>query len=171
MGLANFLFNGSYLHIERAIIQNKSMACTLKIYSSDKKQSALREIAFGGGRKIWGIRVGNTPPKNPKHEEAYLLKGDLQEEWKLYPNHITWWDAQRGVWNYCIATWADILYLEDTGEYMTLNNGEFTPCVCYDDSRLWDKFFAPDILEKSNHYRQFYLCLKSLDEFKDCVDC
>jgi len=174
MALSNFMFKGSYLKIIRLTYSKneKYVNGSLHILADPNSQSfVMREVVLHGNRKILGIRIANTPPKNPKHEEAFLLKGDLQDVWKNYPDHIASWDKMRNDWNYWVAySWPEPLYLEDEKKYVSLKEGALTVCPCYDDYRIWDKFYAPDILDKSNHSKQFYLFLKSLDEFKDCED-
>jgi len=176
MGLSNFLFTGSYLNISRFVFSKdiKHISCVLNIYSNDKSQFTIRDMYLSGHRKVLGVHHTITmPPINPKHEDAYVLQGDLQGVWKNYPNHIASWDAFRKDWNYwqVQSRWPDVLYLEATKQYANLINGEFIFCACYDDERIWNKFFSSDVLNDSNHIKQFYLYLKSLDAFKHCVDC
>ena len=179
MALANFMFNGSYLRIVRLVFSKfeKNITCSLQISSKDTDGTmsswACREISVSGNRNILGIVVSDKPPENPKNGDAYYLtqNNNLQGVWENYPNHIAAWDNLRNDWNYWVAhSWHDILYREDTKEYVLLKDGAFTRCVCYDDVRIWDNFFTPELLNNSNHMKQFYLFLKSLDEFKDCID-
>ena len=172
MGLSNYLFSGSYLNISRIVYEKniKHISATLSIFTTDRKQFVTKDYYALNRRKCLGIRVANTPPENPQHEEAYLLKGDLQGVWKNYPNHIASWDKHKKDWNYWLAfSWPDILFLEETQKYARLKDGEFEFCDCYDDERIWNKFFDTEILNESNQLKQFYLYLKNLDEFKDCT--
>jgi len=170
MGFKNFMFEGSYLNISR-LIYSKSMkhvSCTLEICGNN--QSSIKEVYASGSQKVLGVRIANTPPKNPKNGDTFLLKGDLQGVWEKYPKHIASWDSVRNDWNYWLAVNWGCLYLEDTQKYIRIVNEELVPCTCYDDERIWDKFFHPQKINGSDHIKQFYLYLKSLDEFKDCVD-
>jgi len=176
MALTNFMFKDSYVTISRLVFEKdiNHISCTLKVMSADKKQAAIREVHASGSKKFLSICLGVLePPSNPAHEDAYLLQGDLRGVWKNYPSHIASWDMHRKDWNYWAAySWHEPLYLEDSKEYVHLVDGNIIKGVtCYDDIRVWDRFFSPEALKESNHIKQFYLYLKSLDEFKDCVDC
>ena len=178
MALGNYMFDDSYLRVNRFVFSKfeKYMTCSLHIYAASKKGLtqpwASREISVSGNHMAMGISLATEPPDNPQDGDAYLLQGDLQGVWQNYPNHIASWDSLKNDWNYWIAnSWHDMLYFQDTETYVTLKDNILTPCICFNDVRIWNKFFSTDVIEESNHTKQFYLYLKSLDEFKDCVDC
>jgi len=173
MGLKNFMFDGAYAKISKLFYHKdiKQITCHLEVYSKDMSQFFYKDMHISASRKVTSIKIENIPPENPQNGDTYLLQDDLQGVWENYPKHIASWDSFRKDWNYWLAiNWPDILFLEDTQEYIKIINGQIVKCKCYDDERLWNKFFSSELLDNSNHVKQFYLYLKSLDEFKDCED-
>ena len=173
MALSNFLFSGSYVRIERFTFSkyDKWINCSLQIINKEKSSCASREIVLHGNCTVQSVCIVDRPPTTPK-DIFYFIKEGSQGIWSAYSKHIAHWNNQKLDWDYWYAnSWHDILYFEDEKRYCRINEGIFETVPCYNDIRLWDLFFSSSALEGSNHLKQAYLFLKSLDEFNGCEDC
>lgn len=177
MALTNYLGN-TYCIVDSIQCEKeaKFIRFDLRIYPNSSKTVVLANKNFSIAMQptCWGIKqFGITQmPNNPTEGDCYILaKNGLHESIpEIYAGLRAIFNGSE--WQYWSTQTHELLYDIVADKYVNydFNSGTLTDAVNVNDSRLWDKFFCPSLIEANGIIKQCYTYLKSLPEFEDCVD-
>ena len=182
MAVKDFLSKGTYTSIENLIYEKSLKRCTvvLEIWSDSSKSTVLanKGITVDGSYKVISVESIKNKLKSQPHEISadmhYIIDKDgLGSELSGYENQLTKYNEDTNQWDNWVLWEGLVIFVEDEQKYYRYKNKEWVEEKnVLTDKRIWDKWFAPEVAlaEGTNPTKQMYKFIKTLEQFKDCVD-
>ena len=180
MAIKGYLNSKTYCSITNIIYEKKLSRCTalIEVYSDSTKTKILANT----GVTVDGIHMVPslltvTPQKTvPKNlgDAFFLIADDAEGALQGLEGRIARQNKLTGeIETYLLEDNRFFLFAEDEEKYRTYKEGKWVEHEdMKSDKRIWDKWFAPEVAlaEGTNPTKQMYKFMKTLDQFKDCVD-
>ena len=182
MAIKNFLSKDTYTSIENLIYEKSLKRCTvvLEIWSDSNKSTVLanKGITVDGSYSVISVEsIKNKLKSHPSEISAnmhYIIdKSNLSEELVGYENQLTKYNEDTNQWDRWVLWEGLVIFVEDEQKYYRYKNKEWVEVKDMSaDKRIWDKWLAPEVAlaEGTNPTKQMYKFMKTLEQFKDCVD-
>jgi hypothetical protein len=119
------------------------------------------------------LKPVKTVPSDIEQGVFFLIAQDAEDNLKGLDGRIARIGLSGDVESYIPENERFLLYVEDEQKYYSYKNNKWIETTeVLSDKRIWDKWFAPEValLNGNNTTKQMYGFMKTLPQFKNCVD-
>ena len=180
MALKGYISPNTYTNIDNTIYEKSTKRCTvsLSVYRDNADGFCLSNtsITVEGYRLVPSLISLNpvkSVPENITEGTMFLIGQDAEGSLKGLEGRIARIGVSGSIESFYLQDAIFVLYVEDEQKYYKYINKEWIEEKnILADKRIWDKWFAPEVAlaEGTNPTKQMYKFMKTLEQFKDCVD-
>ena len=181
MGIKGYLNPNTYCSIANIVYEKELSRCTVvvQIFENDQKKYIVgsTSIVVDGGfleNSLISLTPQKTIPEN-LGDSFFLIADDPDDSLKGLEGRVGFiHKVTKELHTHFFTEFSFFtFYLIDEDKYVKFVDNKWeTLKNVTKDKRIWDKWFAPEVAlaEGTNPTKQMYKFMKTLEQFKDCVD-